>query len=213
MKVLIVDDHPIVIQGCAHLLEDAGVTEFIGASDIETGYRLFVERQPDVVILDLAMESDDHGLQFIRQLRQEERQTPIIVFSVHADPALVVTAVRLGASAYVLKDSSAREFVAAFRSAIAGERYMSEALACELAFAKVDAYSPERNLTQRELDTLALVAEGKTRDVIAAELKISKTTVVHTIAALKNKLDAPSLNDLVRMAVRIRPAINGMKAP
>ena len=212
MKVLIVDDHPLVISGCTHLLEDAGVAQFLSATNAAEGYRLYRQERPDVVIVDLSMQSDNyHGLQFIRRLRDHEWQTPIIVFSMHADPGVVTRAVQLGATAYVLKDAPAGEFQQAFRNVVAGERYMSEALARQMAFAKTNDGGLLSHLTQRELETLSLIAEGRTHEFIADELQISRTTIVHTITSLKRKLDAATFNDLVRAALSALPIANGAK--
>ncbi|MEI9902437.1 MAG: response regulator transcription factor [Hyphomicrobium sp.] len=210
MKVLIVDDHPIVIRGCAHLLEDAGVKQFIGASDADEGYAAYLRERPDVAIVDLSMGRDkSQGLRFISLLREKEWHTPIIVLSVHTDLNVVASAVQLGVSAYVLKDSSAREFQEAFRSVLAGRRYMSEGLAQQIAFNRGGGREPLSNLSPSEYEILELMAAGNTYEFIAAQLKISKKTVVQTVASLKKRLGAPTLNDLLYVALTTKRSLNG----
>jgi two-component system, NarL family, invasion response regulator UvrY len=210
MKVLVLDDHPIVLRGCAHLLEDTEATHFIGAADIEEGFVAYKRERPDLVIVDLAFGRDTgRGLDFIQRLRDQEGSTPIIVLSAHTDLNLVSKAVQLGASAYVLKDASAREFRQAFHSVLAGKRYMSEGLAEQFAFNATSKRHALTNLTTNEYRVLELMAGGKTYDVIAAKLDISKKTVVQTVASLKIKLGAPTLNDLLYFAVAANGALKG----
>ena len=107
-RVLIIDDHPIVIQGCRRLLEDMGVDAVHPhAASLAEGFRLYRQKHPDVIIVDLSMQSGAlGGLSFIRRLRIHDQRTPILVLSMHADPVIVSRALELGASGYVLKDTS-----------------------------------------------------------------------------------------------------------
>jgi two-component system, NarL family, invasion response regulator UvrY len=103
-RVLVIDDHPIVLQGCRQLLEDAGVEQILEAQSLADGFRMYRTQKPDVIIVDLAMRTGAlGGLSFIRRLRLHDTKTPILVFTMHSDPVIVSRALEVGATGYVLK--------------------------------------------------------------------------------------------------------------
>src|SRR5207244_3743763 len=105
-SVLIIDDHPIVLQGCRRMLEDAGVETVLEARDAAAGYRLYRRHHPDVVIVDLAMQGSGlGGLDVIRRMRSHDPRSRILVFTMHSDPIIAARALEAGATGYVLKDS------------------------------------------------------------------------------------------------------------
>jgi DNA-binding NarL/FixJ family response regulator len=210
MQVLIIDDHPIVVQGCRRLLEEMRVETILVAASLSEGFRLYRQKRPDVIIVDLSMQAGPlSGLNFIRRLRVHDRRTPIMVLSMHGDRSVVRRALELGANAYVLKDTSPEEFVQAFRKVREGEHYLSYDLASEIAFDKASgAQSPLDGLSLRELQTLSLIAEGRSYSQIAEELHVSYKTVVNTVAILKRTFEAGSLSHLMRIAVGLMPAGN-----
>src|SRR6516162_7522548 len=92
-SVLIIDDHPIVLQGCRRMLEDAGVETVLEARDAASGYRLYRRHHPDVVIVDLAMQGGGlGGLDVIRRMRSHDPRSRILVFSMHSDPIIAARA-------------------------------------------------------------------------------------------------------------------------
>lgn len=115
-SVLIVDDHPFVVQGCRRLLEVAGVESILSANSSESGYALYVKHRPDVVVLDLSFEGDAlAGLSLLRRIRADDPRTRVIVFSMHDDPAIIQRCLKSGASGYVVKDACSTELVEAVR--------------------------------------------------------------------------------------------------
>jgi DNA-binding NarL/FixJ family response regulator len=209
MNVLIIDDHSVVVQGCRRLLEGLRVDDIVVASTLPQGFRLYRQRHPDVVILDLSLQSRAlSGLSFIRRMRLHDRNVPIMVLSMHADPGIARRALLLGANAYVVKDASPQEFIDAFQKVSHGHKYISQELAQGLAF-EDDQPSLLKALTLRELETLSLLAAGKSYGVIAEELHVSYKTVVNTIAVLKQKLGVRTLSALTRIAVEAIPASDG----
>jgi len=202
--VLIIDDHPIVLQGCRRMLEDAGVTDVIEAADAASGYQLFSGMRPQVVIIDLGLrDSRLGGLELIRRIRADDASVRILVFSMHCDPVIVARALQAGATGYVVKDTSPKHFIEAFKKVRAGTRYLSDDLALQVAFANAPgAQNPLAGLTPRELQTLALLAEGKSYNRIADDLNLSYKTVVNVSSQLKQKLNAGNLPDLIRIAVQ-----------
>jgi DNA-binding NarL/FixJ family response regulator len=211
MQVLVIDDHPIVIQGCRRLLEDMGAEEIHHAASLAQGFRIYRQKRPDVIIVDLSMRSRAlGGLSFIRRLRIHDARTPIRVFSMHADPVIVSRALEVGANGYLLKDTSSEEFIKALRKVHAGLPYLSHELASQIAFMEAQGNrSPLKAMTLRELQTLLLIAEGKPYIAIAEELHVSYKTVVNTCARLKSKLGVRTLHELMRIAIQHLPSAVG----
>lgn len=203
-RVLIIDDHPIVVEGCQRVLRDAGVCELMDARTLPTGYRLYRRGRPEVIVLDLSLNGSDlSGLAFLRRLRAHDRQTGILVFSMHGDAIIVKRAIEAGANGYLLKDTSSEEFLKAFNRVRAGGQYLSPDLAAEVAFFGAGrATDPKTALTTREMEMLGLLAEGKSYTDIASQLHVSYKTVANTASQLKAKLNARTLPELVHHAIR-----------
>jgi two-component system, NarL family, invasion response regulator UvrY len=206
--VLVVDDHPIVLQGCRRMLEDAGVEVILEARDAITGYKLCRRHRPDVAIIDLAMQDSGlGGLPLIRRIRTYDPRVRILVFSMHSDPIIVARALEAGACGYVLKDTSSEGFLKAFEAVMAGGAYLSHDLAVQVALVRTPARrDPLAELTPRELQTLSLLAKGKPYGHIADELNVSYKTVVNLSSQLKHKLEVRNLPELIRTAVRLLEA-------
>jgi two-component system invasion response regulator UvrY len=202
-RVLIIDDHPIVLQGCRRMLEDAGIKTVLEARDATSGYRLYLRHHPDVVIVDLGMQEGGlKGLEVIRRMRSHDPRSRILVFSMHSDPIIVARALEAGATGYVLKDSD--ELMKAFDQVRTGTPYLSNDLAMQVALVRTGVRAnPLADLTPRELQTLSLLAEGKPYGRIAEELNISYKTVVNACSQLKQKLNAKNLPELIRVAVQL----------
>jgi two-component system, NarL family, invasion response regulator UvrY len=202
-SVLIIDDHPIVLQGCRRMLEDAGVKTVLEARDATSGYRLYRRHHPDLVIVDLAMQGGGlGGLEVIRRMRSHDPRARILVFSMHSDPIIAARALEAGATGYVLKDSN--ELMKAFDQVRSGTPYLSNDLAMQVALVRTGVRAnPLADLTPRELQTLSLLAEGKPYGRIAGELNVSYKTVVNACSQLKQKLNAKNLPELIRVAVQL----------
>ncbi|HEX3342184.1 MAG TPA: response regulator transcription factor [Pseudolabrys sp.] len=203
--VLIVDDHPIILQGCQRILEDMGIKTVITARDIASGYRLFRRHSPSVTIVDLSFQGSNlAGLTLIKRINRYDSKAPIIVLSMHSDLTIVSRALQAGAKGYVIKDASMRELAKAIKQVLIGEEYLGGNLAKKIAFAEVGSQrGPLAELTARELQTLSLLAEGKTYGSIAADLDVSYKTIVNTCWQLRQKLEAKTLPELVRTAVQL----------
>ena len=207
-SALIIDDHPIVLQGCRRVLLDAGVETVLEARDIVAGYRLYRRHRPDVVIVDLSLQGNGlGGLALIQRIKAHDPRARILVFSMHSDPIIVSRALKAGAAGYVLKDTSSKDLLAAFEKVRAGGHYLGGELAMQVALVGSGARrDPLAELTPRELQMLGLLAEGKPYGRIADDLGISYKTVVNTCSQLKQKLGAKNLPDLIRLAVQLAPA-------
>jgi DNA-binding NarL/FixJ family response regulator len=146
-----------------------------------------------------------NGLSFIRGLRLHDQETPISVFTMHGDPVIVSRALELGATGYLLRDAPSNEFIKAFKRVRDGRRYLSHDVAADVAFTQArEKTNPLRRLTLRELQTLALVAEGKPYGIVADHLNVSYKTVANTCTQLKSKLGAQTLPELMWIAIITR---------
>ncbi|ACA19252.1 two component transcriptional regulator, LuxR family [Methylobacterium sp. 4-46] len=204
MNVLVVDDHPIVLQGCRRVLEDAGVEAVHEATCIRAGYRSFHRHRPDVVVADLTFHGAAlKGLDLIRRIRAVAPGTRILVFTMHDDPVIVARALDSGALGYVLKDTASAELHQAFERVRAGEPYLDPSLAAEVALLRARPRpEPLAGLTARERQILALLGAGRSHGAIAAELALSYKTVANACSQMRHKLGARSLADLLRIALQ-----------
>jgi DNA-binding NarL/FixJ family response regulator len=204
-SVLVIDDHPVVLEGCRRLLVDSGVTNVLEAGDVVAGYQLFCHHRPDVVIVDLAMGKNGlEGLSLIQRINTHDPQARILVLSMHKDPIIVSRALQAGARGYIVKDGAIEDLPNAIQTIQEGDLYLGQDLALQVSLAsEPSGQNPPVALTPRELETLALLAAGKSYSGIAEELSISYRTVGNISSRLKRKLVAPNLGALVRKAVQL----------
>ena len=203
-SALIIDDHPIVLQGCRRVLEDAGIAPVLGAGDVVSGYQLFLQHTPDVVIIDLAMKGTGlGGLDLIRRIRSHNAGARILVLSMHNDPAIVTRSLEAGASGYVVKDTCSEELVKAVTQVAEGIGFLGGDLGIKVALSGLGGRGLLADMTPRELQVLAFLADGKPYDRIATELNVSYKTVVNVSSQLKQKLQAGNLPELISTAVKM----------
>lgn len=212
-KILVIDDHPIVLQGCRRVLEDAGIVDITLASNLIEGFRAYRNDKPDVIIIDLAIKKGILvGLTFIRRLRVHDKHTPILVLTMHEDPMIASQSLRLGANGYILKDTSSVDIIKALQAVRQGKPFLSHAIASAIAVMETKGRSnPLSSMTLRELQTLELIAQGKQYTAIAEELHVSYKTIANTCSQIKSKLGVKSLPELMRMAIDHLPEMSGQR--
>src|SRR6267142_3614945 len=127
-KVLIVDDHPVVLSGCRSLFASDSSVKIDEATDAKSGHRAFITKKPDVTVIDIKL-PDVSGFELMRRIRKDDPDARIIMFSMNHDPAFVVRAVELGAQGYVSKADDPRVLVKAVRKVAAGDNFISPKLA------------------------------------------------------------------------------------
>lgn len=207
VKILIADDHKIVREGLCAMFEKQAGMEVVGeAEDGATAVRLARELRPNVIILDINMPGMD-GIDAARRLVKELPETKIIALSMFAKRAFVTKMLEAGASGYVLKGAAFSELAKAVNTVLAGEVYLCAPAATVLVDEYVDrsgggTASSTGRLTERELDILKLLAEGKPSKEIALILDISIQAVDASRRRIMKKLEIESFADLVKYAIR-----------
>ncbi len=207
IKILIADDHQIIRDGLASLLEKQKDMRVIGqAANGRKALRMAVELKPDIVVMDISM-PNLNGMEATRQLFNECPETRVIALSMHSDKRFVAGMLKAGARGYLLKNSAFDELIKAAHSVMAGEIYLSPKITAAVINDYIQINREENPvgldaLSSRERETLQLLAEGKTTKQIAGELFISVKTVETHRQNIMKKLDIYSVADLVKFAVR-----------
>ena len=201
LRVLIVDDHPIVISGCRALLETDPSVEVVEAQDGASGFAAFFDLRPDVAVIDINLPGHS-GLELLRRIIAEAPEARLIVFSMNDDPIVAARAIQAGAKGYIAKNDDPALFAGAVRQVAGGGLYLHPEMARQIAFlragANADAVS---RLSAREVEILRLLAAGRTMAQIADLLDVSYKTVANNCTQLKQKLGARSAMDLMRIAL------------
>jgi DNA-binding NarL/FixJ family response regulator len=204
LRVVIVDDHPVYRQGLAKLLVEVGIDVVAQAGKGEDAVRIVAETAPDVAVVDLNMPGMS-GVELTRRLTARNPATRVLIVSVSAQEADVTEAILAGASGYVLKDGPVEEVAAGIQAAAAGESLISPRVASMLlrrirTVQPVEADQPSSTaLSDRELEVLQLVAEGKGNQEIGEALFIGQSTVRNHISSILMKLQ---VDNRVQAAVR-----------
>ncbi len=202
IRVMIVDDHALVRSGLeAFLTVQKGLQLVAQARNGQQAAALCAEAQPDVVLMDLVMPGQS-GIDTIRQIRQQFPRVQCLALTSYKDEALVQGALQAGAIGYLLKDVSAEELAQAIRSAHAGR----PALAAEAAQAlvQISQKGPAlgADLTDREREVLALMAEGRNNPEIADRLVIGRGTVKAHVSSILAKLGVATRTEAVSRAMQ-----------
>jgi two-component system invasion response regulator UvrY len=204
IRVLIVDDHPIVASGCRALLAGDARIEILEAADAESGERVFVAETPDICVLDINLPTVS-GFELARRILAREPSARIIMFSMNDDPIFAARAIELGAKGYVSKSGDPYDLVEAIREVGNGGVYLPPAIARSIAFAgPAFAQSPLSKLTSREIEILRLLSVGKSLSEIAWLVHSSYKTIANTSSIIRQKLGLRSSSELVRFAIESR---------
>lgn len=204
MRILIADDHAVVREGVKRILYDMDHSIMVGEAG--NGQELLAKAAAktwDVVLLDISMPGRN-GLEVLRQLKCTHPAVPVLVFSMHPENQYAVRAFRAGAAGYLTKDSIAEELVTAIRRVVGGRPYVSAALAEHLVLEVTrDPDTPlHARLSDRELQVLCMLGNGKTVTDIAAELSLSVKTVSTYRSRILEKMHLRSNAELIHYAVR-----------
>ena len=200
IRVLVVDDHPVVRQGLRTFLDLQEDLTVVGeAADGTAAVAAAGELCPDVVLLDLKMPGSD-GVAALRGLRESGNAAKVLVVTSFTEPAAVLPAVRAGAAGYVYKDVAPPALAAAIRAVHAGHVLLHPDVARLLADGSAD--QPEVHLTARERDVLAALARGRANREIARDLGVAEKTVKTHVSAILAKLGVQDRTQAALYAVR-----------
>jgi NarL family two-component system response regulator LiaR len=202
IRVMVVDDHPMVRDGLRHFISLSAGLEYVGqAQSGEEAVSLCEELKPDVILMDLMMPGIG-GIEAIQRIRRQDPDVQLVALTSFADPKLVQQALKAGAVGYLLKNVGMNELTDAIRSAQARRRVLApeatEALIQAMDMAQQD------DLSERELEILKLVAEGLTNTEIANRLWIAEPTVRFHLGNIFSKLGARNRMEAVKLATARR---------
>ena len=204
IRVLIVDDHPVVRRGLRALLSD----EFHGAafgeaSNARQALEQLRKGKWDIALLDITMPGKS-GLDLLKEFKAARPKLPVLILSAHAEDQFAVRALKAGAGGYMTKESAPEELAKAIRKVLAGGQYVSPALAEKLALRvrKDIKLTPHETLSDREYEVMSHIASGKTVTEIAGELSLSPKTISTYRARVLEKLGVKNNAEITRYAIR-----------
>src|SRR4051794_32797505 len=206
-KVLLIDDHPIVRQGLVQLINEEPDLVVCGeASSAREAMDLAERTQPDVAVVDISLE-DRSGVELIKDFRLRQPKMLCLALSMYDESMYGVRVLRAGGRGYIMKQEVTKKVITAIRRVLAGQVYVSEAMASrlvgQLVLGKTDADgSPTSDLSDRELEVLTMIGRGLGTREVAERLFISVKTVEAHKERLKEKLKLNSSTELVRFAVQ-----------
>jgi DNA-binding NarL/FixJ family response regulator len=204
IRVLIADDHAIVREGLKQILAETG--DIVVSGDAENGgdaIKLARKKPSDVLLLDISL-PDRNGIEVLKQAHKEFPEMAVLMLSMHREDQYAIRSLRAGASGYLNKQSAPAELVDAIRQVASGRKYISPSLAQELARQVGDDHEalPHEGLSDREYQTLVMIASGKTVSDIAAELTLSVKTISMYRSRLLQKMKLRHNAELTHYAIK-----------
>ena len=207
IRVLLVDDHALVLAGIRALVEELGNTQIVAeANNGRDAVALAVQHKPDLVIMDISMQ-ELNGIEATAQIMAEVAATKVLILSMHTTEDFVRRAIKAGAAGYLVKDSAPLDLKMAIAAVLRGEIYLSPRVSRHVVSGFLYG-KPHQNessmdaLTARQREILQMIAEGKSTKQIAFQLEVSIKTVETHRAALMERLDIHDVAGLVLYAVR-----------
>jgi DNA-binding NarL/FixJ family response regulator len=210
-RVFVVDDHPIVRQGLAMMInQEADLVVCGEAEEAESALAAIAAERPDVLLLDISLPGPD-GIDLLKTIRATDASLPVLVLSMHDESVYAERALRAGANGYIMKQEATENVLVALRRILAREVYVSDRVASTMlrqltSGAATPAEGPVARLSDRELEVFRLIGEGHGTRQIAEELHLSVKTVESYQAHIKEKLALHSSRDLVQRAIEWRLA-------
>jgi DNA-binding NarL/FixJ family response regulator len=207
IRILVVDDHPIVRLGICRMIDPHPDLEICGeAESAETALQLAAHLKPDLALVDLSL-AEGTALGLIGALRERAAGLQVLVLSMHDEALFAERALRAGARGYIMKQAAIEGLVAAIRHVASGQIYVSEKMTQRVLERVGDITDPGKGpiglltaLSNRELEVFNLIGQGKSTVAIAAQLELSVKTVETYRSNIKTKLNLADANDLVRLA-------------
>ncbi len=203
IRVLVIEDHPIVRDGCQRIFNQRPDIEMVEASSGADGLALNKSFRPHVVVLDIGL-PDASGFDILPKLIAENAKAAIIVLSMYGTQSFVTSALEKGAVAYITKNDDPNTLLQAIDKVRNGEIYLGQAVAQTLAMTNLSPSSnPLRNLSDRERQIIFLLGDGRSLTEISVELNLGYKTVANTVSLIKQKLGIGTTTALVKFAVEL----------
>jgi len=201
MRILIVDDHPIIVAGCTAMLAGEADMEVFDAGDADAGLAAFIDKKPDVAVIDIALPGAS-GFELTRRILRSDPTARIVIFSMNDDPIFAARAIEAGARGYVAKNDDPYLLLQAVRDVAGGGVFLMPDVANRLAFGKsAGAANPLAALSPRELEILRMLGDGLALAEIAEATRVSYKTIANSCSIMKRKLGARTPMELVRIAM------------
>ncbi len=206
-RILVVDDHPIVRQGLALLINREPDLVVCGEAEEATGaMHVLASARPDVLIVDISLNGPD-GLDLLKNIRTSHPTLPVLILSMHDESIYAERALRAGANGYIMKQEATEKVLVAVRRILSGEIYVSDRIANQMLKHYITGSGTLRNssiadLSDRELEVFRLIGEGHGTRQIAEELHLSIKTVESYQAHIKEKLSLRSARELMQHAIQ-----------
>jgi DNA-binding NarL/FixJ family response regulator len=206
-RVFVVDDHPIVRQGLALLINRESDLAVCGeAEDAQSAIQTLATAKPDIMVVDISLNGPD-GLDLLKDVRMRFPELPVLILSMHDESIYAERALRAGAQGYIMKQEATEKVLVALRRILGHEIYVSERIANRMLQRYIGSPAADRpssvaDLTDRELEVFRLIGEGHSTRQIAEELHISVKTVESYQAHIKEKLSLRSARELVQHAIQ-----------
>jgi two-component system, NarL family, invasion response regulator UvrY len=204
IKVLIADDHAVVLEGLKQILsETPDIVVSAQARDGQEVLEKIRSNNVDVVVLDIAMPGRS-GLDTLMHIKRERPNLPVLVLSIHPEDQYAVRVLKAGAYGYLTKDSAPDQLISAIRKVVTGRKYVSPSLAEKLAFdLESDTGKPPHEiLSDREYEVLCMIAAGKTVKEIADKLSLSVKTISTYRARILEKMKMKNNAELIHYVIR-----------
>jgi DNA-binding NarL/FixJ family response regulator len=208
IRVLIADDHKIMLAGLRSLLEKQTDFDVVGEADNgRLAVKMAHEKKPDVVVMDVSM-PDLNGIEATTQIIESLPETRVIALSMHSDKRFVMGMLRAGASGYLLKDCASQELANAILQVATGKKYLSPEITGVVlgdilqGKSSGEVATATSQLSPREREVLQLIAEGWSTKQIASHLYVSVKTIETHRRQIMKKLDLHSIADLTKYAIR-----------
>ena len=201
-SILLIDDHAIIVDGCAALLKQNGFGPVFAATGCEEGMKLVLKEKPALIMVDIAMPGMG-GLGVIRRVRKKHTEIKIIVFSMHDDTGTVSRALDAGVEGYIDKTIPPARIIEAVNSVLAGNIYLSRDIAQRLALAKLKPKQGKLDvLTPREYEIFEMLVNDNNIAEIASTLHLSAKSVSNYVTKIKSRLNIDSIAGLVHLGYR-----------
>ncbi len=203
IKVLLVDDHPVVRTGYRHLLQSAaGIVVVAEASDSASACDSFNASDPDVVVMDISLPGVS-GIELTKRLLEQRPGSRVLIFSMHDEAIFVSRALRAGALGFLSKASAPGKLIEAVRVVARGERFAESVNCADGAGAERDEIASLHDLSHREVEVFRLWAQGLSLHEVGARLGVSEKTVANYQSLVRQKLGVLNDVQLLRMAREI----------